>query len=436
MGPCQVADGCRGSAPAPIGWARRPSGGRTRELAWTERPTPPPGQGASTPIARNHPSRPGRPRHPVPTRPGTPRPLHRPACWTPSAPARPHSRRCRHRPPTTAARASKGLRRPRPTRRVRSIASRALRRRTRTNGRQTRSLAGPARPAPPPGRPRPRASATPKRRGRVTGSRSRRRLPPRPLDRRWASQSGRSVPLQTRTPRTTRALSRRPTGAQQKVGPGRAQWSRATRSGARPLGRVGGDQTVQGWMRPAERLGRCRWGARRRRLPRSLRRPFPKGNPRRCRGRPLPAVPWATGPLRPPHATRNQIPHHSRPPATGSAPQRRPAAKAAPPSLPLREPRPLQVPPPLRTGPPRRPLPISPPHWNGPPATSPPTPAARRRRTVQRPRPAAPPAGQTGHHLAVLDRPQHRPLAPPLTLMAPKLLARRMVRRLAIGNRP
>ena len=43
MGPSQVVDNaCRGSAPAPIGWARRPSGGRTRELAWTERPTPPP----------------------------------------------------------------------------------------------------------------------------------------------------------------------------------------------------------------------------------------------------------------------------------------------------------------------------------------------------------------------------------------------------------
>jgi hypothetical protein len=351
MGPSQVADGCRGSAPAPIGWARRPSGGRTRELAWTERPTPPPGKGASTPIARNHPSRPGRPRHLTPTRPGTTRALHRPACWTPSAPARPHSRRRRHRPPTTAARASESLRHPRPTRRVRSI-------------------------APP-------------------LSRTRLRLPPRPLGRRWASQSRRSVPLQTRTPRTTRApsrrrtrvLSRRSIGAQEKVGRARAQWSRATRSRTRPPGRVGGDQTVQVWMRPAERLGRCRRGARRRRLPRSLRRPFPNGNPRRCQGRPLPAVPRATGPLRPPHATRNQIAHHSRPPATGSAPHRRSAAKAAPPSLPQREQRPLQVPPPPRTGPPRRPLPTSPPHWNGPPATSPPTPAPRRRRTDQRPRP-------------------------------------------------
>jgi hypothetical protein len=202
-------------------------------------------------------------------------------------------------------------------------------------------------------------------------------------------------------------------------------------------------------MRPAERLGRCRWGARRRRPPRSLRRPFANGNPRRCQGRPPPAVPWATDPLHPPHATRNQIAHQSRPPATGSAPHRRSAAKAAPPSLPQRGQRPLQVPPPPRTGPPRRPLPTSPPLWNGPPATLPPTPAARRRRTVQRPRPAALSAGQMGHHLAVLKRPQQRPLAPPSTQMAPKLAGwsdqqprpqipptGRMAHRLAVPNRP
>ena len=60
-GRSQVVDkGGRGSPPAPIGWARCPSGGRTRELAWTDRPTPSPGPGVSHQTARSPPNLPGR----------------------------------------------------------------------------------------------------------------------------------------------------------------------------------------------------------------------------------------------------------------------------------------------------------------------------------------------------------------------------------------
>ena len=72
MGPAQVVDRpCRGSPPASIGWGRRPSGGRTRELAWTERPTPPTGPGAWNQINQNLPDLPGPtrvPRRPAPRR--------------------------------------------------------------------------------------------------------------------------------------------------------------------------------------------------------------------------------------------------------------------------------------------------------------------------------------------------------------------------------
>jgi hypothetical protein len=62
MGPAQVVDSLRGSAPAPIGWARRPPGGHTREHAWTERLTPPPAPGASNQISQNLPIPQGRTR--------------------------------------------------------------------------------------------------------------------------------------------------------------------------------------------------------------------------------------------------------------------------------------------------------------------------------------------------------------------------------------
>ena len=199
----------------------------------------------------------------------------------------------------------------------------------------------------------------------------------------------------------------------------RARWSRAIRSRARPLGRVGGDRTVQLRRRPAERLGRCRWGARSR-LPRSLRRPPANGNPRRRRGHPPPAVPWAMGPLRPPHATRNRRVHHPRPPATGSAPHRRSAARAAPPSLRQRAQRPLQVPPPQRTGPPQRLLLIPPPQRTGPP--QPPSRSPRPSGPARRPD-AGRPGLLTAGGLARRPRPParwtpsgrvERPAAPPL----------------------
>jgi hypothetical protein len=77
MGPSRVVDkGCRGSTPAPIGWARRPSGGRMRELAWTRRPTPPTGPGVSSQIARSTPNPLGQSRPPQ-IRRRRPRPLVR-----------------------------------------------------------------------------------------------------------------------------------------------------------------------------------------------------------------------------------------------------------------------------------------------------------------------------------------------------------------------
>jgi hypothetical protein len=68
MGRSRAGDGLRRSVPAPIGWAQRPSGGRTRELAWTSRPTPPPGQGVSSQTAQNQPNRPGRTQRRTPAR--------------------------------------------------------------------------------------------------------------------------------------------------------------------------------------------------------------------------------------------------------------------------------------------------------------------------------------------------------------------------------
>gem|GEM_PF-6015796 len=55
MGPAQVVDSLRGSAPAPIGWARRPPGGHTREHAWRGRPTPPPALGVSNQTSQSLP---------------------------------------------------------------------------------------------------------------------------------------------------------------------------------------------------------------------------------------------------------------------------------------------------------------------------------------------------------------------------------------------
>ena len=66
MGPSQVVDGCRGSAPAPIGWARRPSGG-PHEGACVDRTTDPtPGPG------RLEPDRPEPPEPPGPAPPPDP----------------------------------------------------------------------------------------------------------------------------------------------------------------------------------------------------------------------------------------------------------------------------------------------------------------------------------------------------------------------------
>jgi hypothetical protein len=164
------------------------------------------------------------------------------------------------------------------------------------------------------------------------------------------------------------------------------------------------------------------------------------------------------GPLRPPHATRNRRVHHPRPPATGSAPHRRSAARAAPPSLRQREQRPLQVRPPQRTRPPEQLLQAPRSRWTGPPQwllliplpqrIGPLTPAAGRRRTARRPRPASPTAGQMGRHLAVLHRPRHRPPAPRPVQMDPTPAewsdqrprpwlppALRMAHRLAVGSR-
>jgi hypothetical protein len=105
MGPSQVVDGLRRSVSAPIGWAQRPSGGRTRELAWTSRPTPPPGQGVSNPTGQSRPNHPGRtclrtrrrPRRRTSARRRRARPRRRPAGSRPTDPARP----LRHRVPAT-----------------------------------------------------------------------------------------------------------------------------------------------------------------------------------------------------------------------------------------------------------------------------------------------------------------------------------------------
>ena len=108
MGPAQVVDSLRGSAPAPIGWARHPLGGRTREHAWTERPTPPPAPGASNQIGQNLPIPLGR-THKRTLSPATtvvpPRPLL-PRRWLgrsfPSPPTSPRPRRRTGIPPQTA----------------------------------------------------------------------------------------------------------------------------------------------------------------------------------------------------------------------------------------------------------------------------------------------------------------------------------------------
>jgi hypothetical protein len=244
----------------------------------------------------------------------------------------------------------------------------------------------------------------------------RRRLPPR-LPGPRSRPPGRPLPPQTRNPRTTRARSRRPPRIRRsKVGRGRGcrgrskpdpRAGRLRRSGFIQVRSPG---SIRVWKEGTSRARGRRWT--RSRLLRRLRRLFASRNPRRCRGHPPPAVPWATGPPRPPRATRSQIVHHSRPPATGSALHRRSAARAVPPSLPRPGPQPLQIPPPQRTG---------------PPATSPPTPAARPRRTARRPRPAAPPAGQMEPKLTGWSDQQPRPWILP---------AGRMVSRLAVGNRP
>jgi hypothetical protein len=66
MGAAQVVDGLRGSASAPIGWARRPPGGHTREHAWTERPIPPPARDACDQITQSRPIPPRRIRRRTP----------------------------------------------------------------------------------------------------------------------------------------------------------------------------------------------------------------------------------------------------------------------------------------------------------------------------------------------------------------------------------
>jgi hypothetical protein len=119
------------------------------------------------------------------------------------------------------------------------------------------------------------------------------------------------------------------------------------------------------------------------------------------------------GPLRRPHATRNRRVHHPRPPATGSAPHRRSAARAAPPSLRQRAQRPLQVPPPQRTGPPQRRLLVPPPQRTG-------------RLNRRRHRPAAPLPAQMDPKSAEWSDQRPRPWLPP-TL--------RMAHRLAVGSR-
>jgi hypothetical protein len=155
MGPSQVVDSLRRSVPASIGWAQRPPGGRTRELAWTRRPTPPPGQGPSHQTRQNRPNRPGRTRRRTSVRRRPARPRRWPGGSRPSAQARP----LRRRVPATVLR-RRLLRRPAtPT-----------------------PTPGPVRPLragsnPSPSRPRPRPSNTPARRVREAGSRRRPRRP-------------------------------------------------------------------------------------------------------------------------------------------------------------------------------------------------------------------------------------------------------------------
>src|SRR5215211_4604035 len=90
---------CRGSVPASIGWAQRPSGGRTRELAWTRRPTPPPGQDVSNQTDQNQPNRPDRTRRRTPVRRNPAPRFRRPASSRPTGPPRPPRQPRRPRTP-------------------------------------------------------------------------------------------------------------------------------------------------------------------------------------------------------------------------------------------------------------------------------------------------------------------------------------------------
>ena len=245
-----------------------------------------------------------------------------------------------------------------------------------------------------------------------------------------AGRVQRSGPFRSRGPETIRVrraetsrVRRRGWTRPQARRPTRIRWSKATRRRGRPWSRVGGGPVVLLWMRRAEHLGRCRWGARRSRHHSRLRRLLGNGNPRWRRGRRPPALPWATGPHLPPPGTRNQIVHHSRHLATGSALNRRVAARVVPPSLPRRGP-PLQVrPPPPRTGPPptsaaRRSHRAA---HRTPPMAPPPALTARPLAEPNRPRRqrSTLPAGQMGHRLTARNRPSRRPLGPPTRPLTP-----------------
>src|ERR687897_1002873 len=211
MGPVQVVDSLRGSAPAPIGWARRPPGGHTREHAGTERPPPPPAPGVSNQILQNRPIRPGRiPRRtPGPTTAAAPvRLLLVPPRRLGSSPTLLPSPRCRGR---TMSCPEVGP--------VRSRASRYL----------ARGIELPSRPAGCPGR-----TTRPRRRQRlrrIGGPRP----PPRDLRAKRRRISRRTV--QALAPAVDRWLRSRVETAQTQV----TGWirRRARRGGPRPKGEPG-----------------------------------------------------------------------------------------------------------------------------------------------------------------------------------------------------
>jgi hypothetical protein len=379
----RLGTACRGSVPASIGWAQRPSGGRTRELAWTRRPTPPPGQGVSNQTRRNRPNPPDRthrrgPAHRTPVRRSPAPPSRRPASSRRTGPPRPRLLVLPLRRPL------RSLRRPL-RRRVPVLAlPRPLLRRPAAIT-TARSLV-PPRPSasePPPSRCQVRPSGVPGRSMREAGNLHRARRPrpgpaptyrprPRPRPRRGPRAPSRRRPRPSRPGRTERTRSTRRTSGSAAAAPGprdrlagpsrrsRMRLRRSppilgplvTRAGGPAMPRVGratGGRSQ--WWRPGRVVTRVqratRVGGPKARLDRE--RPWrfghdpelaqlrtrqeqgrvwhPSGarsrrrDPRSLR-RPPPAVRRATSPGRPPPAIRVWSGHRLPRPGAGSAPSR------------------------------------------------------------------------------------------------------------------